>query len=113
MYFSSFHYIEQIKNILDSFPHDQFERLIKAMLDIYKEGRQIFVMGNGGSGTTASHLTADIGKTPLLIESKRFKILCLNDNMPTILAYANDLSYEDIFVSVINRLEYIWRIPAS
>ncbi len=55
-------------------------------------------MGNGGSGTTASHFVCDINKGTCLELEKKFKVICLNDNMPTVLAYANDLSYERIFV---------------
>ena len=55
-------------------------------------------MGNGGSGSTASHFACDINKGSCFELNKKFKVICLNDNMPTILAYANDLSYDKIFV---------------
>ena len=54
-------------------------------------------MGNGGSGSTASHMVCDILKGCSFKKEKRFKIMCLNDNIPTILAYSNDVSYEKIF----------------
>ncbi len=95
--FSS-NYIEQLKKVLDDFPHDQFEKLIEVLLESYEKGRRIFVMGNGGSASTASHLACDINKGCCLDRDKKFKMICLNDNIATMLAYANDLSYEDIFV---------------
>ena len=91
-------YIEQLKKHLDTFPHDQFERLIDSMMDAYKEDKRIFVMGNGGSASTASHWVCDINKGCSLHKEKKFKMICLNDSIPTMLAYANDMSYEDIFV---------------
>ena len=100
----SHQYIEKLKDILSSFPHKQFERLLTAMLDVYKKDKQIFVMGNGGSAATASHWVSDIAKGPFSIGPKRFKILCLNDNIPTMLAYANDFSYENIFVEQLINL---------
>ena len=55
-------------------------------------------MENGGSGSTASHWVCDINKGCCLDKKKKFKMFCLNDNIPTLLAYANDLSYENVFV---------------
>ena len=93
----SFEYINGLKDVLDTFPHDQFERLTEAMMDAYRQGRSIFVMGNGGSGSTASHWVCDINKGCCLHLDKKFKMMSLNDNIATMLAYANDLSYEDVF----------------
>ncbi len=94
----SFQYIEELKKVLDDFPHDRFEKLIEVLLESYEKGRHIFVMGNGGSASTASHLACDINKGCCLNRDKKFKMICLNDSVSTMLAYANDLSYEEIFV---------------
>ena len=94
----SYRYIEQLKRVLDTFPHDQFDRLIAAMLHVYEEQGNIFVMGNGGSASTASHWVCDFNKGCSYPSEKRFKMICLNDSISTMLAYANDLSYDDVFV---------------
>lgn len=94
----SVEYIEALKEILDNFSHEQFERFIDAMLTAYHKEKQIFVMGNGGSASTASHWVCDINKGCSLGKEKKFKMMCLNDSISTLLAYANDLSYEDVFV---------------
>lgn len=91
-------YIQQLKDVLDTFPHDQFECLIDSMMDAYKEEKRIFVMGNGGSASTASHWVCDINKGCCMEKEKKFKMICLNDSIPTMLAYANDQAYEDVFV---------------
>jgi len=52
----------------------------------------------GGSGATASHFACDINKGVCFGLPKRIKVICLNDNIPTIPAYANDVSYDDVFV---------------
>ncbi len=91
-------YIEDLKRVLDAFPHDQFHRLIEALLEAHDRGRWIFTMGNGGSASTASHWVCDINKGCSLNRAKKFKMLSLNDSISTMLAYANDLSYEDVFV---------------
>jgi D-sedoheptulose 7-phosphate isomerase len=91
-------YIADFKDLLDRFPHDQFDRLVDAMLDCCHNGGQIFVMGNGGSASTASHWVCDINKGCSFGRDLKFKMICLNDSISTMLAYANDLSYEDVFV---------------
>ena len=94
----SFDYINSLKNLLDEFPYDKFEEIGRALLDAYHNEKHIFIMGNGGSGSTASHFVCDINKGSCLALKKKFKVMCLNDNIPTILAYANDLSYDKIFI---------------
>lgn len=91
-------YLNNLKEVLDSFPHDRFREIVQALLSAYHDERQIFIMGNGGSGTTASHFVCDINKGSCFEFEKKFKVMCLNDNMPSVLAYANDLSYDSIFV---------------
>jgi D-sedoheptulose 7-phosphate isomerase len=61
-------------------------------------GRHIFVCGNGGSASTASHFACDIVKGASFNRDQRFKILALTDQLPTLTAYANDVSYEAVFV---------------
>ncbi len=94
----SLQYLAQLKDLLDVFPHERFEEIAQALLSAYHDERQVFIMGNGGSGATASHFVCDINKGSCLDLEKRFRVICLNDNMPSILAYANDLSYDRIFV---------------
>lgn len=91
-------YIDDLKSLLDDFPYQQFERMIDALLKAYKEERHIFVMGNGGSAATASHWVCDVNKGCCLHLDKKFKMISLNDNIATMMAYANDLSYEDVFI---------------
>src|SRR5277367_4587727 len=61
-------------------------------------GRHIFVCGNGGSASTASHFACDIVKGCSFNRSARFRIMALTDQLPTITAYANDVGYDVIFV---------------
>lgn len=91
-------YIDELSQYLLQFPHDQFRSVAEAFLEAYNDEKHIFVMGNGGSASTASHLACDINKGACSGQEKRFKVICLNDNIPTMLAYANDLSYEDVFL---------------
>jgi D-sedoheptulose 7-phosphate isomerase len=91
-------YLGQLRDLLNNFPHECFEEIGQALLSAYEERKHVFIMGNGGSGSTASHFVCDINKGSCSELEKKFKVICLNDNMPSILAYANDLSYDKIFV---------------
>ena len=94
----SLEYLEELKDLLNTFPHDKFEEIVNALMSAYNDSNHVFVMGNGGSGSTASHFACDINKGCCLDIEKKFKIICLNDNIPTMMAYANDLSYDKVFV---------------
>jgi D-sedoheptulose 7-phosphate isomerase len=92
------HYIEEEQRLLGEVSEAEFNKVIDFFQTAYDESRQVFVFGNGGSGSTASHFACDINKGVSCGLDKRFKVICLNDNIPTMLAYANDCSYDDIFV---------------
>jgi len=94
---------EYIKNQMDVLT--KIDSYKKEILEIYstfntarEKGNKMFVMGNGGSASTASHFVSDLLKTSITIQQKRFKAISLCDNIPVILAWANDSSFEDIFV---------------
>ena len=91
-------YLVNMGRALDLIDLDLLERITQAIINTLKEDKSIFTMGNGGSGATASHWVCDLNKGAGLVGSKRFRVLCLNDNVPSLMAYANDMSYEDIFV---------------
>jgi D-sedoheptulose 7-phosphate isomerase len=91
-------YLVDLKDLLDRFDHDVFEKIVDLILAAYENEKHIFVMGNGGSGSTASHFACDINKGCCLDLDKKFKMISLSDSIPTMLAYANDLSYDAIFV---------------
>jgi D-sedoheptulose 7-phosphate isomerase len=91
-------YLERLKSVIDGLDLTVFERIAAEFLAAYDRQAHIFVMGNGGSGATASHLACDINKGCCIDLDRKFKLICLNDNMPTMLALANDISYESVFV---------------
>ena len=75
---------------------------VKEIIEIFKQaraaGRHIFVCGNGGSASTASHFACDIVKGASFNRAERFRIMALTDQLPTLTAYANDVSYDAVFV---------------
>jgi D-sedoheptulose 7-phosphate isomerase len=91
-------YIKAQKAALDSIPVEAVGRLIERLRQALKEDRQIFVFGNGGSASNASHFVTDLGKGSSDKIGKRFRCLSLNDNVSWMTALGNDYAYEDIFV---------------
>lgn len=90
-------YLDELIEIRKGIDLDAFEKITGVMLAAYKEKRQIFVFGNGGSASTASHLACDINKCACENRDKKFRVISLADNIPTMLAIANDINYESIF----------------
>lgn len=91
-------YFAGLKKCLDEISIKKVIQIAEIVYEAYEKDKQIFIMGNGGSASTASHFACDINKGVSYGLKKRFKVICLNNNIPTMLAYANDISYEDIFV---------------
>jgi len=90
-------YLSELVDLINSIDLDEIENFINELEEAYKNDKNIFVMGNGGSASTASHFACDINKGVSLKLNKRFKVISLNDNIPIMLAYANDISYDSIF----------------
>ena len=85
---------------------DAIDQLLADLEAAYKEGRFVFIIGNGGSGANASHLCEDLGKGTLsdFEYQRRLKVLSLTDNTAYILAWGNDTSYDRIFVEQLKNL---------
>src|SRR5262245_45473833 len=88
----------------------EVKSLADAIFDCYQHGRTVFLCGNGGSGSNASHFCEDLGKGTLRREDfdsdqkKRLRVLSLTDNTPYILAWANDEGFERVFVEQLKNL---------
>ena len=93
---------------LDTLQHvdlDDLNQALNILHDAQVQKTPIYVFGNGGSGATAAHLAGDFNKGVSISTGVPFDVHCLNDNIPTILAIANDISYDDIFeIQLENRL---------
>ena len=100
-------YLEEIRGILDSMEEDlidKMDKLASILIKARERGNTIFIMGNGGSASTASHFVGDLSKGTIVEGFPRFKAAALTDNIPNILAWANDDGYEQIFVEQLKNL---------
>lgn len=90
-------YYDREKAAIDALDRDEINLAMNALLDAYDRGATVYVFGNGGSAATASHMVCDFNKGTCLELDRKFKFVCLNDNVPIMMAIANDDSYENIF----------------
>jgi D-sedoheptulose 7-phosphate isomerase len=104
MNFSVTNYIEQHNLVMSALNVSELENAIKLIRDKAFAGRKIATCGNGGSALAASHYITDWNKMINLETDRRFNGVCLSDNIGLITAYANDLSYEDVFSEQVKNL---------
>lgn len=90
-------YITAQHAALDSVSLPALEKLVSTLRAVWKEDRQVFAIGNGGSAANASHFATDLGKGSSDKLGKRFRVLSLTDNTAWITALGNDYSYEEVF----------------
>jgi D-sedoheptulose 7-phosphate isomerase len=97
-------YLTEIPDILARVPHGRVRQVLELLQDARGRGSRVFVFGNGGSAATASHFACDLGKGTVMPNLPRFKVIALNDNLPTLTAYANDRGYETVFAEPLINL---------
>lgn len=91
-------YIRLEKDVLDKLDVEMLNKAINALVETQVNGNTVYTIGNGGSASTASHFQNDFNKGLSETLEKKFDFRCLSDNISTLMAIANDMSYDDIFV---------------
>ena len=97
-------YVGNLVAVLNALPLDAIDRALAALEAAYDEGRQVFIVGNGGSAATASHMCNDLVWGMAQIGRPSFRAVALTDNVPLITAIANDLSYDEVFTVPLRAL---------
>jgi D-sedoheptulose 7-phosphate isomerase len=91
-------YFEELQRVVAVLSHGVIDQIAAVLVGAFESERTVYTFGNGGSAALASHFACDLGKgTAYCNGGKRLRVLALTDNMPTLTAWANDASYEDIF----------------
>ena len=91
-------YYDREKKAIDSLDRKEINDAMNALMAAYERGATVYTMGNGGSSATASHMVCDFNKGTCYELDTKFKFVCLNDNIPILMAIANDDSFENVFV---------------
>jgi len=101
-------YLTGLKTVLDKLPLDVIEQIAAALEKAHAERRQIFIIGNGGSAATASHMMNDLNKGTLGHKGDapwgRFRVIALTDNVSLMTAWGNDTDYNHIFSEPLKNL---------
>ncbi len=97
-------YLHTMQETLGKIDVGKIEQLIDVLMDARLYGRQVFIMGNGGSASTASHFVADLAKNTRRPNWPHFRVIGLTDNMAIFSAYANDEGYENVFAEQLSSL---------
>jgi D-sedoheptulose 7-phosphate isomerase len=97
-------YIMLLQQTIDQLPKDDIVRVIDLLYSARFSGRQVFIMGNGGSASTATHFVCDLSKNTRHAGWPRYKVIGLSDNMAVFSAYANDEGYENVFCEQLANL---------
>jgi len=91
-------YLQEQQALVARFDTTTLDVILEILERARLDHRHIFIFGNGGSASTASHFAADLGKNTVRSHMPRFQVTCLNDNMAIFSAYANDDGYDSVFV---------------
>ncbi len=110
-------YIDGVKSLLDEIPQNQIEEITEVILNAYRSGKNVFILGNGGSASTASHFACDLNKTIAVEGKARLKAMSLTDNVALMTAICNDINYDSVFkeplVGFLNNGDVVICISAS
>ena len=90
-------YFAGMNSIVQRMSKEGIEKTIELLYDAWKRETTIFIMGNGGSASTATHFACDLAKSTIVGDNKRFKVISLGDNIPLVSAWTNDSGFGTIF----------------
>ena len=91
-------YLCQLAEVVNSISRESVWAVVDVLMEAWRKRRLVFILGNGGSASTASHMVNDLNKLTIAPGKPRFKAICLADNVPLMTAWGNDTAYENIFV---------------
>ncbi|MCC6176227.1 MAG: SIS domain-containing protein [Chloroflexi bacterium] len=97
-------YLERLRCLLSQVPSDRLTAAVDLLLEARQRARRVYVMGNGGSASTAAHFVCDFQKTATIPGQVPLRAYALTDNTALVTAWANDSTYENIFAGQIAAL---------
>ena len=110
-------HINGVRAVLEQIPIAAIGRVVEIILDAYSNGAHVYVVGNGGSATNATHFACDLSKATIVEGRARLRVTSLTDNVALLTAWANDTSYERVFseqlANLLNPGDVVIAISAS
>jgi len=97
-------FLRDIGEISEKISREDIDSVIRVLYDAWKDGRQVFIAGNGGSASTATHFASDLAKFTSVDGKPRFKAYSLVDNAPLVTAITNDLGWSEVYIEQLRNL---------
>jgi D-sedoheptulose 7-phosphate isomerase len=97
-------YLQETQRVLAETTEKPIKKVVSLLFDAWRLRKQVFILGNGGSASTASHMANDLSKATIVVGKPRLRVIALTDNISIITAWANDTSYEAIFKEQLENL---------
>jgi D-sedoheptulose 7-phosphate isomerase len=97
-------YLEELESIITRVSREDIRRVTELLYEAWREGRQVFIAGNGGSAPTATHFACDLAKFTSVEGRRRFRAISLVDNVALVSALTNDLGWENVYVEQLKNL---------
>jgi D-sedoheptulose 7-phosphate isomerase len=97
-------YLTELEQVIHELSRADVRAVAQALLENWRARRQLFIIGNGGSAATASHMMNDMNKFTNAPGKHRFRCIALTDNVPLLTAVGNDQSYAEVFVEPLLNL---------
>jgi D-sedoheptulose 7-phosphate isomerase len=110
-------YLDRLTKLIQNVDTNSIVSIIEALELTLKKKSKIYVLGNGGSAATASHMVNDLGAGLRRRKIINYEIISLSDNTPVVTAIANDIGYENIFYmqleGILNKDDVVLAISCS
>ena len=90
-------YLSEMKDVANRLSVNDIDKTVDLLFQTWQNENQVFICGNGGSASTATHFACDLAKTTIVDSKKRLKALCLNDNIPLMSALINDNGFDNLY----------------
>ena len=97
-------HVAEVQTVLARISVADVERVVEIILDAYRRRRHVYIVGNGGSASTATHFACDLSKATIVQGRARLRVTSLTDNVALLTAWANDTSYENVFAEQLANL---------
>jgi len=97
-------YLDEVSKLVLKIPPAAVERITSVIFEAYKNGKRVFVFGNGGGSSTSAHFVCDLSKGTAMDNKPRLKAISLAENIPLLTAWANDTDYTNTFGEQLKNL---------
>lgn len=97
-------YFSEMKEVIDKISRKDINEIVEVLFRAWKNDRHVYIMGNGGSASTATHFMCDLMKTTVVESKKRVKATALVDNIPLVSALTNDCGFSEIYIEQLKNV---------